>query len=210
MIISYLAGSTLVLCLFIPALMIIGSIFSGLAIDELIKDLRNVLLIVSTEEVVPAAVWALIGGMCGALLHAFLKSKMDIVSQPSKFLLNIGAVLFVAIALCEVASFLVADLLIFGGPLIFIGILIGIIVQDKAIVLAGSGQALFGLGIVAWLILTVQGEGAMAIGPLLFGGVPLSIALVAVGALYGKYLRTHFFEKVSRSNKRENGFSREE
>lgn len=202
---SYLTGTTLVLCLLIPALMIIGSIFSRLAIDEVIKDVRNVLLIVSTEEVVPAAFWALIGGMCGAFLHMFLKPPMGIVCQRSKFLLNISAALFVTIALFGVASFF-ADFLIFGGPLIFVGILIGIIVQDKSIVLAGSSQALFGLGIVAWMILTVQGEGAMAIGPILFGAVPISAVLVSIGAFYGKYLRNHFFERVTGSDKREKGF----
>lgn len=206
LIISCLTGTTLALCLLIPALMIIGSIFSSVAADELTKDLRNVLLIISTEEVVPSAIWALLGGMCGSLLNVLLKPTMGIARQRSRFLLNMSAAVFVTIALFGVASSLATELLVYGGAVIFVGILIGVIVQDKAMVLAGSGQSLLGLGIVAWLILTVRGEGAMAVGSMLIDAVPISIVLVVIGAFYGKYLRNHFLERVTRIDKKERSF----
>ncbi len=191
-----LSGTTLVPWVFIGILMSSGTLFSRIPINELIKDLGNMLQVMMEEETIPATIWAVSGGMCGSFLNRILGHRIP-TKAPFKFLLHITVVSIIIIVIFGVPSAISSSwFLIFAWvPTIFIGVSMGLIVPSKAAVLTAASQTLLGLIVFSWVLLTAHGEGGMIIVPLLFM-IPVFVGCGILASLYGTYLRNRFFAKT--------------
>ena len=202
LIVFCLAGTTLALWILIAMMMTISTLFSRLPTNVLIKDIENILRILTEEEAMPSVIWGLAGGLCGSFPHPLLKQKMGKVRWRLKFLFHISVAVFITIVIFGVASFLSTEFLVFGAPIIFVGVTVGMIIPTRAISLACMSQVLLSLVILGWMFSTAHGEGTMIILPTFFIGLPCAIGFGVMGALYGKYLRNHFFGKANKIDMR--------
>lgn len=161
----------------------------------LVREFWNVLLYVLFEQTIPAAFWAVLGGICGSLLRPLWSSQHILMPKSISRLfvhISIACVVIIVIAFWLSESLSSEEVLFLaGGPMIFVGIIIGMFAPNKAVKLSAATQMLLGIVVLVGTFSVAHGEGAMII-PLILIMIPISIACGVLGSLYGKYLRNHF------------------
>jgi hypothetical protein len=196
-----MAATTLALWALMAGLMLI---FSAVAIDDVIKDIVKFFNIMVQEETMPAAAWAMMGGMVGSFPN-MLGKRIGTTESPFRFLSYMTVASIVIIVIIGIAAVILRGgvLILAWGPMVFMGITLGLLAPGRAVFLAGISQA---LAVVSWMSLTIHGEAVMLIVPLLLM-IPIFAGCGILGAKYGTYLSNRFFSEENNNTRTEGRFS---
>lgn len=194
-IVLYLIGTTIAMWGLMGVVMCTGGLIRHISGKEIVTDFFSYLPIILREDSFPAAIWSTAGGLCGSLVHFWLKNNIGVTNQSFKFLLHISIAALISIFVFTVGALILGVWSVFIGQIFFVGIVFGIFSPEKSIRLAGISQLLLGLIVVSWLHATVHGEGGMVIPFVFCFGIPAFVFLGVLGTFYGKFLNKRFIEQ---------------